>query len=171
MLHYPSVNATLPISECYIMFISYVNTFMSVYINYYHNVGFFGLVWFMVFNATFNNISVISWRSVLLLEESGGPWENHRPVGSHWQIWSQNVVWLLWWRHMLQLVITLLDETFVFFYMKPNRMWNLNRSILYIKSIYNSLLVNSQNGTNIKTFINDKDFVCYIMLNSYHSYR
>ena len=27
-----------------------------------------GLVWFMVFNATFNNISAISWRSVLLLE-------------------------------------------------------------------------------------------------------
>ena len=27
------------------------------------------LVWFMVFNATFNNISAISWRSVLLLEE------------------------------------------------------------------------------------------------------
>ena len=25
----------------------------------------------MVFNATFNNISVISWRSVLLLEETG----------------------------------------------------------------------------------------------------
>ena len=25
-----------------------------------------GLVWFMVFNATFNNISVISWWSVLL---------------------------------------------------------------------------------------------------------
>jgi len=25
----------------------------------------------MVFNATFNNISAISWRSVLLLEETG----------------------------------------------------------------------------------------------------
>ena len=37
-----------------------------------------GLVWFMVFNATFNNISVISWWSVLLLEETGGPdSENH----------------------------------------------------------------------------------------------
>jgi hypothetical protein len=33
----------------------------------------------MVFNATFNNISVISWRSVLLVEESGGPGENKRP--------------------------------------------------------------------------------------------
>jgi hypothetical protein len=37
----------------------------------------------MVFNATFNNISVISWRSVLLMEETGGPGENHRPVVSH----------------------------------------------------------------------------------------
>jgi hypothetical protein len=29
---------------------------------------------FMVFNATFNNISVISWRSVLLMEETGKHW-------------------------------------------------------------------------------------------------
>jgi len=27
----------------------------------------------MVFNATFNNISAISWRSVLLVEETGVP--------------------------------------------------------------------------------------------------
>jgi len=31
----------------------------------------------MVFNATFNNISVISWCSVLLVEETGAPRENH----------------------------------------------------------------------------------------------
>ena len=37
----------------------------------------------MLFNATFNNISVISWRSVLLVEETGGPGENHQPVASH----------------------------------------------------------------------------------------
>jgi hypothetical protein len=49
-------------------------------------------VFFMVFNATFNNISVISW-SGLLVEETGGP-ENHRPVASHWQTLSQNVVHL-----------------------------------------------------------------------------
>jgi hypothetical protein len=47
---------------------------------------------FMVFNATFNNISVISWWSVLLVEEIGVPVENHRPVASHWQILSHNVV-------------------------------------------------------------------------------
>ena len=36
----------------------------------------------MVFNATFNNISVISWWSVLLVEETRLPRENHRPVAS-----------------------------------------------------------------------------------------
>jgi len=46
----------------------------------------------MVFNATFNNISVISWRSVLLVEETGVPGENHRLVASHWQTLSDNVV-------------------------------------------------------------------------------
>ena len=30
----------------------------------------------MVFNANFNNISVISWRSVLLVEETGVPGED-----------------------------------------------------------------------------------------------
>ena len=38
----------------------------------------------MVFNITFNNISVILWRSILLVEEVGLPRENHRPVISHW---------------------------------------------------------------------------------------
>ena len=33
-----------------------------------------------VFNATFNGISVISRRSVLLVEEIGVPEENHRPA-------------------------------------------------------------------------------------------
>jgi hypothetical protein len=36
----------------------------------------------MVFNATFNNISVISWWSALLVEETGVPGENHHPVVS-----------------------------------------------------------------------------------------
>jgi hypothetical protein len=35
------------------------------------------LVCLMVFNATFNNISVIWWRSVLLVEETAVPGENH----------------------------------------------------------------------------------------------
>jgi hypothetical protein len=45
----------------------------------------------MVFNANFNNISVISWRSVLLVEETGGPKENHRTVSaSHEQTQTED---------------------------------------------------------------------------------
>ena len=40
------------------------------------------LVGFMVFNLTFNNILALLWRSVLLVEKTGGPGENHRPVAS-----------------------------------------------------------------------------------------
>ena len=39
----------------------------------------------------FNNISIILWRSVLLVEETGVPGENHRPVANHWQTLSHNV--------------------------------------------------------------------------------
>jgi hypothetical protein len=46
----------------------------------------------MVFNATFNNILVISWRSVLLVEKTRVPGENHRSVASHWQTIWHNVV-------------------------------------------------------------------------------
>jgi len=52
------------------------------------------LVAFMVFNANFNNILVISWRSVLLVEESGGPGENHHLVASDWQTLAHNVAHL-----------------------------------------------------------------------------
>jgi hypothetical protein len=37
----------------------------------------------LVFNATFNNISVRSWWSVLLVKETRVPRENHQPVASH----------------------------------------------------------------------------------------
>jgi hypothetical protein len=36
----------------------------------------------MVFNATLNNISFISWRSVLLVEETRVPGDNHRTVAN-----------------------------------------------------------------------------------------
>jgi hypothetical protein len=52
----------------------------------YMMIMVFGLdirVMVMVFNATFNNISAISWRSVLLVEETRVPGENHQPVASH----------------------------------------------------------------------------------------
>ena len=45
----------------------------------------------MIFKATFNNISVISWQSDLLEEETGVPQENHRPAASHWHDLSCSV--------------------------------------------------------------------------------
>jgi hypothetical protein len=44
----------------------------------------------MVLNATFNNISVILWRSVLLVEETWVPGENHRLAINHWLCLSHN---------------------------------------------------------------------------------
>ena len=46
----------------------------------------------MVLNAIFNNISLISWMSVILVEKIGVPGETHRPVASHCQTLSHNVV-------------------------------------------------------------------------------
>ena len=40
-------------------------------------------IWLMVFNATFNNISVMSWGLVLFVKETGVLGENHRPAASH----------------------------------------------------------------------------------------
>jgi hypothetical protein len=64
-----------------------IKTFPSKPYKINYNTSFFSLIlWLGMrvrtvgFNATFNHISVISWRSVLLVEETG---ENHRPVASH----------------------------------------------------------------------------------------
>jgi hypothetical protein len=39
------------------------------------------MIEYKVINATFSNISAISWRPVLVVEEAG---ENHRPRASNW---------------------------------------------------------------------------------------
>ena len=57
------------LSKCMLMFAN-SDHFQS----YFYGIGFD----LMVFNATFNNISAISWRLALLVEETGGPGENHR---------------------------------------------------------------------------------------------
>ncbi len=45
----------------------------------------FDLIWFIVLNTTFSNISAISWRPVLVVDEAGVPGENHRPWACNWQ--------------------------------------------------------------------------------------
>ena len=58
------------------------NDIMVEYVVDSHTRVFFnvvneGVCYVMVFDATFNNISVISWRLVLLVEENGVPGKNH----------------------------------------------------------------------------------------------
>jgi hypothetical protein len=71
---------------------------------YYHRILKASCIWLyqsftfrvrvMVFKATFNNNSVISWQSVVLDEETGVPGENHRTVASHWQTLSHMLCWV-----------------------------------------------------------------------------
>jgi hypothetical protein len=59
-----------------------------------NNILYYNFDLIMVFNVTFNKISVISRRSVLLVEETRVPEEHHRPIASHWQTLSQNVIFI-----------------------------------------------------------------------------
>ena len=62
--------------------LSLLSTIKQVNITKNHYILYFW-VRVIVFNATFNNISVILWQSVLLVKETGVPGENHRPTTSH----------------------------------------------------------------------------------------
>jgi hypothetical protein len=50
---------------------------MSIFLVDLHKYVLLDRFRLIVFNATFNNISVISWQSVLLVDETGVPGENH----------------------------------------------------------------------------------------------
>ena len=59
----------------------------------------------MVFNATFNKISVISWRSVSLVEETGVPhiWNKYCPT-----------IWLTAWITTFSRILSLFDQLIEF---------------------------------------------------------
>ena len=46
----------------------------------------------ILFNATFNTISVLSWRQFYWWRKLEYPKKNHRPAASHWQTLAHNVV-------------------------------------------------------------------------------
>jgi hypothetical protein len=48
--------------------------------------------WFHGRGIVVFNISVISWQSVLLVEETGKQGENHRPTTNHWQTLKNNPI-------------------------------------------------------------------------------
>ena len=109
--------------------------------------------WFMVFNATFNNILVISWWSELLVEETGVPRENHRLVTSHWQTLSHNVVssiprykqglnsQLEWWYALIAQVVV--HPTTIWSWLPPQ--WPLGQ--LRPSNVMNVHVLNSYNVT------------------------
>jgi hypothetical protein len=69
----------------YLHLINIVITRACDWLKQYMNIQF--VIWgfrFMVFNATFNNISVIWWRSALLVEETGVG--NKTCVIWHWSV-------------------------------------------------------------------------------------
>ena len=78
----------LEILKCWVNTVIVMKMCLKTYPSYI--VYFWGGV--MVSNATFNNISVILWQSVLLVEETGVPGEYYRPAASHWQTLSHNII-------------------------------------------------------------------------------
>ena len=56
----------------------------------------------MVFNATFNNMSVKSWWSGLLVEEAGVPGENHVSAACHWETILHNIASSTPWQSGIQ---------------------------------------------------------------------
>ena len=92
------------------MILFYMYAFSELYLysqisttnaKYWSIVSICLFVCFMVFNATFKNISVMSWRSVLFVEETGRSAENHRPVTSFWQTYHIMLYTSLWSRFEL----------------------------------------------------------------------
>ena len=98
------------------------NYFKIIYVLHKHILNFFDylwillfllfclIVWLMVFNALFNNISAIYWRSVLVVEETGGP-DEHRPVTRHWQTSSHYVVHLALNKNNISLKLSMNSKT------------------------------------------------------------
>jgi len=70
------------ISALFVLRTSYANN-KSHWLNNGIPIGSYIRVRVMLFYATFNNISDMSWWSVLLVEETGVPGEIQRHVASH----------------------------------------------------------------------------------------
>ena len=67
------------------LFLSLISVLVFLSVGEFVHVCLF--IYLMVFHATFNNISVILWQLVSLVEETGVPGENHRSFTSHWQLY------------------------------------------------------------------------------------
>jgi hypothetical protein len=95
---------------CFLYFMVLMNWGLSLPCNIY-------MVRVMVFNTTFNNISVISWRSTLLVEETGVPGENRRKsqVTDKCYHIMLSFIWLFWIyiTNASNIIIQMVDEIFL----------------------------------------------------------
>ena len=62
--------------------LEHINCLMSP--DFLCSTSFDDFILFLVLNATFSNISAISWRPVVVVEEAGVPGESHRPWACNW---------------------------------------------------------------------------------------
>ena len=103
----------------------------------------------MVFSATFHNISVVSWRSVLLVVETGVPGENHRPAASHWSTLSHKVVLntphhernsnsqLSWWYTLIAQVV--INPTTIRSRPWPGHMFNIHDNVVCLQHLFTTM--------------------------------
>ena len=92
----------------------------------------------MVFNATFNTISVISLRSVLLVEKNQSTRRNHRSAASHWQtlkIVKKDI--RKWWSNIevkeIQIRL-LLWQVIALFYFQHIHLWAKSHKHQHVKT-------------------------------------
>jgi hypothetical protein len=81
----------------------------------------------MVFNTIFNNISFISWRSVLLVAETEVPRVNHQPAASHWHTLLFSVLFVhSFWTYIKTLLV------YVYVTLNPSYTWASRPLLVYV---------------------------------------
>jgi hypothetical protein len=78
-----TVRVYVIIHFCESMWSLWVEANLVVYIYFAFGYPIIKNEWILVLSAIFSNISAISWRPVLLVEEAGVPGENRRPWASN----------------------------------------------------------------------------------------
>ena len=69
-----------------------------------HKLWLIDLYIFLVFNTTLSNMSAISWRPVLVVEETWLPGENHRPWASNMRLRVECTPFCMLWQWLFKVL-------------------------------------------------------------------